>query len=55
MPGAKQPGFLIYLPVYQGGVDPGTVELRREKIVGFVYCPFDPVTSWPDLAMTTRH
>jgi PAS domain S-box-containing protein len=40
MPGDKQPGFLIYLPVYRGGVDPRDVESRREKILGFVYCPF---------------
>jgi signal transduction histidine kinase/CheY-like chemotaxis protein len=38
--GTKQPGFLIYTPVYQGGMTPGTVEERREKLVGFIYVPF---------------
>lgn len=37
---AKQPGFLIYVPVYQGGIVPGNVELRREQFLGFVYSPF---------------
>jgi two-component system, OmpR family, sensor kinase len=36
----EQPGFLIYLPVYRGGVDPGTVEARRTLLEGFVYSPF---------------
>lgn len=38
--GPHQVGFLIYLPVYRGGVDPGNREARREKLLGFVYCPF---------------
>ncbi|HSU68164.1 MAG TPA: CHASE domain-containing protein [Tepidisphaeraceae bacterium] len=32
-------GFMVFMPVYQRGVDPGTVEERRQKLVGFVYCP----------------
>jgi PAS domain S-box-containing protein len=36
----KQDGFLVYVPVYEGGVDPGTIAARREKLVGFVYSPF---------------
>ncbi len=36
---AKQPGFLIYLPVYQGGTLPASTEQRRERLVGFVYAP----------------
>ena len=35
-----QPGFLMYLPVYSGGRDPGTLEARRDTLVGFVYAPF---------------
>jgi PAS domain S-box-containing protein len=35
-----QPGFLIYVPVYRGGVTPATVEQRRRDLVGFVYSPF---------------
>jgi signal transduction histidine kinase/ActR/RegA family two-component response regulator len=36
----KQMGFLVYVPVYRGGVDPGNVEARRAAIEGFVYAPF---------------
>ena len=35
-----QPGFLIYLPVYEGIMVPDTLEERREHLVGFVYSPF---------------
>ena len=35
----KQPGFLIYLPVYEGGTIPPTVEERRARLLGFVYSP----------------
>jgi PAS domain S-box-containing protein len=36
----KQPGFLIYMPVYEGGATPATVEERRARLRGFVYSPF---------------
>ncbi|KAB2911190.1 MAG: hypothetical protein F9K40_01240, partial [Kofleriaceae bacterium] len=36
----KQAGFLIYVPVYEGGARPSTLDERREKLVGFVYSPF---------------
>ncbi len=35
-----QKGTLLYLPVYEGGVDPGTPAARRRAIAGFVYSPF---------------
>lgn len=35
-----QAGFLMYMPVYQGGIVPPTTAERREKIRGFVYSPF---------------
>jgi PAS domain S-box-containing protein len=35
-----QAGFLIYVPVYRGGVEPETAEARWESLVGFVYSPF---------------
>jgi signal transduction histidine kinase/ActR/RegA family two-component response regulator len=35
----KQPGFLIYLPVYRGDGVPATVEERRSRLRGFVYAP----------------
>jgi CHASE1-domain containing sensor protein len=36
----KQPGFLIYVPVYKGGVTPDTLPERRDKFIGFAYSPF---------------
>ena len=35
----KQPGFLLYLPVYEGGVVPPSVEERRAKLKAYVYAP----------------
>jgi PAS domain S-box-containing protein len=36
----RQPGFLIYVPVYRHGLPLGTVEERRRALAGFVYAPF---------------
>ena len=36
----KQAGFLIYVPVYEGGAIPPTPEARRAALQGFVYAPF---------------
>ncbi len=36
----KQPGFLIYVPVYRGRGIPTTVAGRRAALHGFVYSPF---------------
>ena len=36
----KQPGFLIYVPVYTTRGVPSSVEERREELYGFVYAPF---------------
>jgi signal transduction histidine kinase len=38
--GPKQAGFLIYSPVYRGGIIPRTVQERRERLIGFTYSPF---------------
>jgi signal transduction histidine kinase len=38
--GPKQVGFLIYLPVYEGGDVPPTVEAKRAALRGFIYSPF---------------
>jgi PAS domain S-box-containing protein len=38
--GRRQPGFLIFVPVYSGGQVPATVETRRASLIGFVYSPF---------------
>jgi len=39
-PESKHSGFLIYAPVYKNRSDQGSVEARRENLVGFVYSPF---------------
>ena len=36
----RQPGFLIYVPVYKNGVATETVERRRAALRGFIYSPF---------------
>ncbi len=36
----KQPGFLIYVPVYRKGSAPQTVAERQAALQGFVYSPF---------------
>lgn len=36
----KQPGFLIYVPIYRGGDLPETVEARRARLIGWAYSPF---------------
>ena len=36
----KQPGFLIYVPVYRGGAAPTTVEARRARLAGWSYAAF---------------
>lgn len=38
--GPVQPGFLIYVPVYMGYDPPGSIDERRERLLGFVYSPF---------------
>lgn len=37
---AKQPGFLIYAPVYRAGRSPASADERRDQHVGWVYSPF---------------
>lgn len=36
----KQPGFLMFLPVYKNNVSIETVEDRRKNLIGWVYSPF---------------
>ncbi len=36
----RQPGFLIYVPVYRNGGLPSTPEARRDSLQGYVYGPF---------------
>lgn len=37
---APQAGFLIYLPLYKPDAPQGTLEERRQNIIGWVYSPF---------------
>jgi PAS domain S-box-containing protein len=39
-PEQKQPGFLIYVPVYRNKAPVKTTEQRRAALFGFVYSPF---------------
>lgn len=36
----KQPGFLVYVPVYKSGNVPKSESERRRDLLGFVYSPF---------------
>jgi Signal transduction histidine kinase len=36
----RQPGFLIYMPVYKGDTNPPTVEERRRLLDSYIYSPF---------------
>jgi signal transduction histidine kinase len=36
----RQAGFLIYVPVYEGGAVPEQLAERRERLIGFAYSPF---------------
>jgi PAS domain S-box-containing protein len=35
-----QPGFLMYVPVYQSDLPTATVQERRDALIGYVYSPF---------------
>lgn len=37
----KSPGFVIYVPVYYGGRGSTVAAQNRERLLGFVYSPFD--------------
>ena len=36
----NQAGFLLFIPVYKNGLPRGSVEERRESLLGYVYSPF---------------
>ncbi|HUF12959.1 MAG TPA: CHASE domain-containing protein [Longimicrobiales bacterium] len=38
--GPAQAGFLLYVPVYHGGIVPPSIAARRERLEGFIYAPF---------------
>lgn len=38
--GSSAPGFLVYMPLYEGGGIPPSIEKRRERLRGFVYGAF---------------
>jgi PAS domain S-box-containing protein len=37
---SAQPGFLIYQPIYYPGLNPKSLEERRQGLAGFAYAPF---------------
>jgi PAS domain S-box-containing protein len=37
---SPQPGFLMYVPVFQRGLPVSTAEERRQALLGYVYSPF---------------
>lgn len=39
-------GFIVYLPVYRGGLTPPTVSERRSALEGFVFGSFSPAKLW---------
>lgn len=39
----RQPGFLIYVPLYERGASVATVDERRRALRGFIYAPFRAV------------
>ncbi len=36
----RQPGFLIYLPIYSSAEEPPTLEERQNTLQGYIYSPF---------------
>ncbi|HMG73466.1 MAG TPA: CHASE domain-containing protein, partial [Pyrinomonadaceae bacterium] len=45
----KQPGFLIYAPVYRNGAKIDTIGERRAELEGFVYAAFRSVNLFPTI------
>src|SRR6266550_9133855 len=45
----KQPGFLIYAPVYRNGAKVDTIAERRAELEGFVYAAFRSVNLFPTI------
>jgi signal transduction histidine kinase/ActR/RegA family two-component response regulator len=46
----RQPGFLVFVPIYEGGVVPDTLPARRDKFVGFAYAPFRADLLFPGIS-----
>jgi PAS domain S-box-containing protein len=42
--GMTEPGFLVFLPVYTRGHPPVSVQERRERLIAYVYTPFQART-----------
>src|SRR5690606_16613795 len=47
--GEDNPGFILYLPVYETVATPGGVEERRSELRGFVYSPFRAIEFFSDV------
>ncbi len=51
-PENNTPGFILYLPVFAGGVTPATQELRRARLMGYVFASFDSSSFWRGVEST---
>lgn len=43
---SREYGFIVYLPIYRGGVTPSTMEARRAALQGFVFASLRPAKLW---------
>ncbi len=48
----KVPGFLLYVPLFRDGVDPGSVAARRERLGGMVYMAYFAADMFSNLVDT---
>ncbi|HEX9161793.1 MAG TPA: CHASE domain-containing protein [Thermoanaerobaculia bacterium] len=51
----KQPGFLIYVPIYRVPATPATIEERRHELYGHVYAPFRADDLFNGSVVSTQH
>jgi signal transduction histidine kinase len=53
--GPRQPGFLLYVPVYEGGTIPGTESERQDMLAGFAYSPFRAMDLFAGIFGSEQH
>ncbi len=51
----KQPGFLIYVPIYRKGAPVSNEESRRKALMGYVYSPFRVKDFLEPVAAANKH
>jgi signal transduction histidine kinase/CheY-like chemotaxis protein len=52
---SPKPAFVIYMPLYLGVVTPPTDELKREKLVGYIFGAFRTDDLFEELLKADRH